>query len=90
MLHKTIHKRQISGTINDDKDLVRMKMHFMNLLLTSAEDEGLVPVLDIDPSYTLNLVNGHYDFKLTVYFIHIGKKKAKLYAGISENKLYLK
>ena len=83
MLHKDIYKSEIRGQINSDSDIPRIRSHFQRLLIDSQREEGYIQVLDLDPCFSIEYKEEHWNFILTIYFIKVGKKKACRMEGVS-------
>lgn len=87
MIHSQIHREQLSGIINSDSDLPRMKNHFIHLMNSTMMDRGYVPVLDLAVAFSTSYLDEHYEFLLTMYFVKVGKKEAKKWAGMTNQLL---
>jgi len=85
--HSKILRRQIDGEIGSDKDIPRLRLHFQKLLEDSMRDEGIVPLLDVLPAFSLEYINDTYKFKLTMHGVMVGKEATK-WQGMSDGKLY--
>lgn len=70
---RKIYDKSISGIVNE-AHLLTNRRHYENLLTNSMRDEGLVPVLDLNPIYSLNFDKEEYHFELTMYFVKVDKK----------------
>lgn len=86
MIHPKIHREQISGTIDSDKDIPRIKQELIRLLTDSMLEDGYVSVLDLLPAFSTEYVRGHYEFVLSMYFVKVGRE-ANRWSGLSDNKL---
>lgn len=82
--HKPIKKFDLSGSIHDDAAIGRLKIEYIRLLTTEMKIAGYVPRLDIDIDFTIeyNELKQIFEFKLSIYGIHVGKKKAEWILGI--------
>lgn len=76
MTHNKIIRRQIRGELRNDSDIERSRKHFEGLLIRTGREDGLVPVLDLEPSFSLEYVEESWNFLLTMHFIKVGKEKA--------------
>ena len=67
-MHDEIKRYSLAGTIADD-DIIKRKERLVNDLESAMRDEGFVPVLDLDPQFTLQFLpdSETYEFKLSVY-----------------------
>ena len=89
MLHKKIRTRQQSGVINDDSDFLRTRETIEHLMLEEMREEGHIPILDLGPSFSTELVGEHYRFLITFYSVYVGRKKSWTYLGIdTDGKMY--
>ena len=84
--HKKIKPFSLDGQINDDAALPRLKTEYINLLISQMRLSGYVPVIDIEPDFTIqyNEYKKYFEFKLTVYAIYVGKRKAEWIQGIDK------
>ena len=87
--HKPIKKFNLSGVINDESTLGRLKQEYIRLLESEMRLSGYVPRLDIDPDFTLdyNHKKKYFEFELTVHGIYTGRKQSEWIAGIDGNKV---
>jgi hypothetical protein len=83
MTHKNIKRFQMKGVIRDDSDIVRLYEQHVNLLTHQMRMDGYVPVLDIQPAWSLSYNGKTYDFLLTVHGVYYGRKRSKKIAGVS-------
>lgn len=83
-MHKPIKNFSLDGVVGDDSAIPRLRNQFEHMLLTDMREDGWVPVLGLGPYWSTNLNDkGQYDFILTVYGVHVGKKEACLVEGIN-------
>ena len=77
--HKPIKSFYIDGVISDDSHIVRLKEEYIRLLIVQMRETGYIPRIDIEPDFTLEYDSEKncFRFKLTVYAIHVGKKKVE-------------
>ena len=82
--HKSIKQFTIDGIIKDDSVIYRIRNEITRLKIEEMRELGYVRRLDIDPNFTLeyNPIQEYFEFTLTVYGTHIGKKRAKCIQGI--------
>lgn len=82
MLHKPIKRFEQSGTILDDRFFARTQAEQLSIMADIMSESGYVPRLDINPDWSLSFNGKSYDFRLSVYGVHVGRKKAKELEGI--------
>lgn len=82
--HKTIKRFHLDGNIYDDAAIARLKTEYIRLLVSEMRILGYVPRFDIDPDFTIryNKKAQIFEFKLSVYGVYVGKKKANWIVGI--------
>lgn len=85
-MHKRIKRFCIDGQIHDDHLIPRMKEEYTRLLCEAMKDEGYVVRLDIEPDWSISYTGNYYEFILSVYGSHIGKKNAACIDGLDKNK----
>jgi hypothetical protein len=85
MLKRNIKSFYINGTIKSDSDIVRLKDMYHKLLLDEMRSTGYVPVLDIDPQFSIRYdhLKDNYAFHLELHGVYLGKKKAQEFEGFS-------
>jgi hypothetical protein len=86
-LHDDIKKFSLSGLMGDN-NIVRGKEILVKNLEDQMRDTGFVPVLDLEPQFTLdyNAQDEQYNFELTVYGAYVGKDKSWDTAGLMTGK----
>jgi hypothetical protein len=84
--HRPIHRFEQSGTISDDKYIPRIREEFTLILVEQMRADGYVPLFDLDPVWTTSFDGRSYDFRLSVYGVYLGRKKAECVAGLYGNK----
>jgi hypothetical protein len=91
-MHDEVKRFPLDGEIVDSGNLVTAKERLVNFVETQMRDEGYVPVLDLEPQFTLdyNLDTEGYSFKLSVYGVHVGKEGAWQSAGMMNGKMITK
>jgi hypothetical protein len=87
--HKTIKRFLLSGNIYDDSAILRLKTEYIRLLVSEMKISGYVPRFDIDPDFTMryNEKAEIFEFKLSIYGIYVGKKKAEWIIGLDGTKV---
>jgi hypothetical protein len=85
--HKKIKRFQVSVEFLDDSDLIRIKNQYINLLTSQMKDKGYVPVLDIDPAFSVEFTGETWKFLMTIHGVYVGKKKAWDTLGMTQGKL---
>jgi hypothetical protein len=75
-MHEDIKTFSLNGEI-DDSNLVETKERLVEALEDMIRDHGCVPVLDMDPQFTLNYIPDReiYEFVLTIYGVRIDEEK---------------
>ena len=76
----------IEGQIADDVMIPRMKDEYIRLLTQEMKATGYAIRIDINPDFTIqyNHEKHYYEFKITAYGIHVGKKNSEWISGIDE------
>lgn len=85
-MHKRIKRFELTGQISDDTFIPRMKDQYVKLLKDTMRESGYVIRLDIDPDWTIQYTGNYYEFILSVYGSHIGKKNAACIDGLDKNR----
>jgi hypothetical protein len=85
-MHKRIKRFELSGQILDDIFIPRMKQEYTRLLCEKMKEEGYIVRLDIDPDWSISYTGNYYEFTLSVYGSHIGKKSAACIDGLDKNR----
>lgn len=85
MLKRNIKTFWINGVIGDDSDIIRLRDMYQRLLIDEMRTKGYVPVLDLDPQFSLkyNIEKDQYNFNLEMYGVFVGKRKAFEIEGFS-------
>ena len=89
MNHKNIKRFELSGTIKDDSDFIRLRLEYSNTLADMMRDQGYVPRYDIEECWSTKWTGSDYEFKLSIYGIYIGKRKVEWIAGYDGNRVIL-
>jgi hypothetical protein len=84
--HKSIKRFSLEGEIYDDSHIARLKDQYLSMITVSMRAEGYVPRYDIDTDWTIGYNGKTFDFKISVYGVYVGKKKAECLEGIDGNK----
>jgi hypothetical protein len=86
--HKRIKSFSLDGKINDEASTPRLKTEYIQLLISQMRLLGYVPLLDIEPDFTIdyNESKKYFEFKITVYTIYVGKKKSEWIEGIERHR----
>lgn len=87
-MHENIKKFFLDGIVGDDENLVQSKEFLIKNLEDQMRDNGFVPVLDMDPQFTLsyNVEKDYYDFNLSIYGVKVGRQQSWDVAGIMNGK----
>jgi hypothetical protein len=82
--HKPLKMFTLDGNIYSDSAIWRLKDEYINLLDVEIRSMGYAKRLDIEPDFTIgyNRQTECFEFKISVYGIFVGKKKAKWIMGI--------
>lgn len=86
MTHQKIYRRQLEGIIGEDKDIPRLRLYFQKVMEDSMKDEGMVPMLDIEPAFSLEYHDGRYKFVMTLHGVKV-KGDAYKWHGMSNGRL---
>ena len=89
MAHRNIKKFSIDGEFLNDSLIPSTRAQYETLVVGDMRRKGYVPVLDLDTQWSTeyNEDGDRWFFALSVYGIYIGKKKAKLWEGLSAGNL---
>jgi hypothetical protein len=82
--HKPIKTFILEGIIKSDSAIGRLRYELIRMKIEEMRELGYVPRLDINPNFTIqyNEQKDYFEFKLTVYGTHIGKRRAKWITGV--------
>ena len=83
--HKPIKKFSLDGEIYDESSIPRLKEQYIFMVITGMKHQGYVPRYDIDPDFTVSYNGKTFNFKLSVYGVFVGRRKAECLAGIDKN-----
>lgn len=77
--HKSIKRFGLDGTIYDSAHIDRLKTEYLALVVMQMRDKGYVPRIDIDYQFTMwyDQDKNQYNFKMSVYGVYVGPKKAQ-------------
>jgi hypothetical protein len=69
--------------------MIRIRAQFESTLTQAMRGDGYIPVLDIDPAFSVsyNVEDKKWSFVLTIHGIYIGKVKAWQIEGFSSGKM---
>jgi hypothetical protein len=86
--HKPLKKFELDGIIHDDSAIWRLKIEYLNLLVSEMKILGYVPRLDINTDFTVeyNHSKKYFEFKLSIYGVYVGKRKSEWITGIDETR----
>jgi hypothetical protein len=84
LYHKPIKTFTLDGIIKTDSAIGRLRNELTQMKIEEMREVGYVQRLDISPNFTIqyNLEKDYFEFKLTVYGTHIGKRRAKWITGV--------
>lgn len=85
--HKSIKRFYLDGEIYDESMIPRMKQQYILMLETMMKVKGFLPRYDIDPDFTIVYNGKTFEFKLSVYGVFVGRKKAQWFDGVDKNTL---
>lgn len=82
--HKPIKKFNLSGVIQDEAIIGRLRGEYLRLLVNEMRISGYVPRFDIDPDFTTgyNEKKNYFEFELTVHGVYVGKRQAEWIHGL--------
>jgi hypothetical protein len=84
--HRNIKRFYLDGEIYDESAIPRLREQYIQMLMITMRAKGFVIRYDIDPDFTLSYNGKTFDFKLSVYGVFVGKRKAECLAGIDKNR----
>ena len=78
----------MEGTIYDSAHIDRLKTEYLALVVMQMRDRGYVPRIDIDYQFTMwyDEDKNQYNFKMSVYGVYVGPKKAQAIKAIMNYK----
>jgi len=88
-MRKSIKPFWLEGEFIDDSHAIYAKINAEKTILHQIRDAGYLRVLDLDPFWIIRYDEAlnRWFFDMTIYAIHVGKKKACQYEGLSQGKL---
>jgi hypothetical protein len=87
--HKSIKRFFLDGEIYDESTIPRMKEQYIFMLQAMMKSKGYLPRYDIDPDFTIIYNGKTFEFKLSVYGVFVGRKRAEWYDGVDNNRLII-
>lgn len=83
-MHDEIIRYSLEGTMTEI-NIVEQRERLIHTLENQMRDEGAVPVLDLDPQFTLDYEpeSETYNFSLTVYGSYVGGNNSWQTAGVT-------
>jgi hypothetical protein len=86
--HKAIKRFHLDGQIFDESAIPRLKIEYIRLVVSQMRTLGYVPKFDIEPDFTIqfNEKKEIFTFNLSVYGVHVGKRKSEWILGIDGQK----
>ncbi len=69
----------MEGTLYDEADVDRLKREYLALIVLRMKADGFAVRTDIDPDFTVFYIGPRdgFSFKLSVYGVYVGKRKAQ-------------
>ena len=89
-MHEDIKRFPLEGAITDALNVVEHKERLISFIEGAMRDEGYVPLLDMEPHFNqrFDVEGEHFEFKLSVYGVFVGKEESWGIAGVmSGNKI---
>jgi hypothetical protein len=84
--HKNLKRFYLEGEIYDDSKIPALKDQYVLLLHDIMTSKGYVPRYDVDMDFTLEYNGKTFEFKMSIYGVFVGKKKAICLKGIAKNR----
>lgn len=85
--HKKITRFGLEGEIYDDSAIPRLRSQYTQMIISRMRHDGYVPRYDIDTEFSLGYNGKTFDFKISIYGVYVGKKRAKCIQGIDKNEI---
>jgi len=84
-MHEDILRFGMDGKLDDDSSITRLREQFISMVISDMREQGVVPVLDWGPHWTLeyDALNDNFKFELSVYGIRVGRRLALQIEGIN-------
>ena len=78
----------MSGDMSDDSKIWQTRETAKNTLITEMRDGGYVPLIDLDPAWSLEYdeVSRKFSFVMTIHGAFVGKKRSWEVYGLSGNR----
>jgi hypothetical protein len=78
--------------MSSDSAMISTRSEVERVILQHMRDNGYIPVLDIDPAFSVSYNEQHdrWFFKITIHGIYVGKRKSWKYEGVSNGKFMAK
>lgn len=87
MYGKKIKEYTQEGEIRDDADFARIRTEIERLLVQTMRSEGYLPIHDLRSRWSTSWLGKKYSFKLTVFAMYAGPKRANEFDFWSDWKL---
>lgn len=87
VLHKNIRRFFLDGEIYDESAIPRIKEQYILMLKTMMKTKGYLVRYDIDPDFSIMYNGKTFDFKLSLYGVFVGKRRAEWFDGVDHNNL---
>jgi len=87
IVHKNIKRFELEGEIYDESSIPRIKNEHVFMLTMMMKAKGYLVRYDIDPDFTVMYNGKTFDFKLSIYGVFVGKKRAQWFDGVDKNRL---
>jgi hypothetical protein len=90
-MHDEIIRYTIAGEVSD-RSLAQVKESMTQFIETQMRDDGIVPLLDMEPQFTrvFNQDRELFAFSLSVYGVYVGGEEAWPVAGVMNGTKILK
>ena len=75
-MHKAIKRFGLEGVLDDDSSFARLRDYYESQIVRDMREDGYVPVLDLGTYWSTDFTGTNYNFKLSVYGVKVGRKKA--------------
>lgn len=85
--HKNIKRFFLDGEIYDESTIPRMREQYILMLQTMMKSKGYLVRYDIDPEFSIMYNGKTFEFKLSLYGVFVGRKRAEWFDGVDRNKL---
>ena len=85
--HKSIKRFGLDGIIYDDSKIPSLREEYIRMLSEMMRAKGFLVRYGIDPDFTVEYNGTNYNFRLSLYGVYVGRKKAECYKAMDKNKL---